>query len=211
MESRESEGPAAQPTASTPAPRPAEPGELRPTGRPNARLRQTAADMIRSLALVLGVVAIVLLITLRPQPDPVRVVDPTPVLLSARAEAVYPVVYPQGLGEGWRPTSARWQPTPASDTVPAWHVGFVTPGDEYVQVGQSSTDDADYVVEQTSGGLPAGESAGGWQRYDNGDGTVSLVRVVDGVTVVISGTADWNVLEDVAGRLSPTALPNPAG
>lgn len=184
----------------------AAPGELRPTGRPNARLRQTVTDMVRSLALVLGVVAVVLLITLRPQPDPVHVIDPTPTLVAARAQAAYPVLYPAGLDAQWRPTSARWQVTEASMLVPAWHVGFVTPDDAYVQVGQSSTTSAAYVVEQTSGGQPAGAS-GIWQRYDTGNGTRSLVRVDQGVTIVVSGTAEWNVLEDVGGRLSPQALP----
>ncbi|MFM7597881.1 MAG: DUF4245 family protein, partial [Actinomycetota bacterium] len=51
-------------------------GDLRPTGRPNARLFQTVRDMVISLAVVLGVIVVVLLLTLRPQPDPVRVVDP---------------------------------------------------------------------------------------------------------------------------------------
>ena len=86
------------------------PDDLRPTGRPNARLGQTVRDMVLSLAVVIGVVAVIMLITLRPQPDPVRVVDPTPALLSARAEAGYPVVYPEGLDAAWRPTSARCGP-----------------------------------------------------------------------------------------------------
>lgn len=188
---------------------PPAPGEVRPTGRPNARLRQTVTDMVRSLALVLGVVAVVLLITLRPQPDPVHVIDPTPTLLTARAQAAYPVLYPAGLDAGWRPTSARWQPTDASTPDPAWHVGFVTPDDEYAQVGQSATTSAAYVIEQTSGGRPAG-SNGTWQRYDNGNGTLSLVRVDGGVTLVISGTATWEVLEGLGARLSPQAVPTPA-
>lgn len=190
---------------------PGSPGELRPTGRPNARLRQTVTDMVRSLALVLGVVAVVLLITLRPQPDPVHVIDPTPTLAAARATAPYPVLYPAGLGDDWRPTSARWQPTEGSAPDPAWHVGFVTPGDAYAQVGQSATQNPAYVREQTLGGQPVGMKAigatGEWQQYDNGDGTRSLMRVDAGVTVVVSGTADWVTLENLAARLSPQAVP----
>ena len=199
----DTDGPAAPGPA---APGPAAPGELRPTGRPNARLRQTVADMVRSLALVLGVVAVVLLITLRPQPDPVKVVDPTPVLVQARIEAPYPVLYPQGLDSAWRPTSARWQVTEESTPMPAWHVGFVTPDDAYAQIGQSATTDVAYVVSQTSNGRPSG-TAGEWQQYDNGAGTRSLVAVRGGVTIVVSGTAEWTVLEDLASRLSPEALP----
>lgn len=182
-----------------------EPGELRPTGRPNARLRQTVADMVRSLALVLGAVAVILLITWRPGPDPVKVVDPTPVLVQARVEAGYPVLYPADLTVDWRPTSARWSVTEESEPQPAWHVGFVTPADDYAQLGQSATDDPDYVAQQIGAAEPAGEW-NGWVRYD-APGQRALVRVVDGVTIVVSGTADWPEIETVATTLSPTALP----
>ncbi len=185
-------------------------GELRPTGRRNARLGQTVWDMVRSLALVLLAVAAVLLVTWRPQPDPVKVVDPTPVLVAARIEAPYPVLYPADLDAAWRPTSARWEVTPASSPDPAWHVGFVTPTDTYAQVGQSATESASYLAEQTGGGDVV--SVGGeWQRYEGrgaqGEVQRSLVRVVDGVTVVVGGTASWEELQLLADRLSPEALP----
>lgn len=182
-----------------------EPGELRPTGRPNARLRQTVGDMVRSLALVLGAVAVILLITWRPSPDPITVVDPTPVLVQARAEAAYPVVYPAGLDAEWKPTSARWSVTEQSEPDSAWHVGFVTPEGAYAQLGQSATDDPDFVEQQVGDAAPAGEW-NGWIRYD-APGQRALVRVSDGVTVVVSGTAAWPELEAMASRLSATALP----
>lgn len=164
--------------------------------------------MVRSLALVLGVVAVVLLITLRPQPEAVKVIDPMGALTQARIEAPYPVLYPEGLDSSWRPTSARWEPTTASAPDLAWHVGFVTPADAYAQVGQSATTNPAYIVEQTSQGKPVDGGAGEWQRYDNRRGTRSLVAIRDGITVVVSGTAEWEVLQDLAGRLSPTALPS---
>ena len=184
---------------------PAEPGEVRPTGRRNARLGQTVTDMVRSLALVLGVIAVVIVISLRPQPDAVKVIDPTPALVQARIEADYPVLYPADLSSGWRPTSARWEVLPDSAPEPTWHVGFVTPDDAYAQIGQSATENPDFVEDQTSRGrLEPGD--GEWQRYVAND-TRSLVRVVGGVTSVVSGTAEWSVLQDLADRLSATALP----
>lgn len=182
------------------------PDELRPTGRPNARLGQTVRDMVLSLAVVIGVIAVIMLIAWRPQPDPVRVIDPTPALLSARAEAGYPVLYPEGLDASWRPTSARWEATEESLPEKAWFVGFVTPQEQFAQVSQSKAESEGYVVEQTSRGRPAG-TWGEWQRYENAQSTRSLVRIVDGVTLVVAGTADWTVLQGLAERLSPTALP----
>lgn len=182
--------------------------ELRPTGRPNARLAQTVRDMVISLVLVLGVIGVVMLLTLRPQPDPVRVVDPTPVVVQARAEAAYPVLYPAKLDAAWRPTSARWEVTDVTAPDAAFHVGFVTPADAYAQIGQSATQNEDFIESQTDQGRPI-DTVGEWQRFESADGTRSLVRVQDGVTSVVSGTATWDVLTDLAGRLSPTALPTP--
>ena len=75
--------------------------EISPTGRPNPRLRQSAGDMVRSLALVLGVVAVILIVTLRPQPDAVKVIDYQSELSVARAQAGYAVLAPVGLGADW--------------------------------------------------------------------------------------------------------------
>ena len=203
------DGPVAEASAvGAGTPRPAEPGELRPTGRPNARLRQTVRDMILSLAVVLAAIAVILLITWRPTPDPVRVIDPTPPLSLARAQADYPVLYPADLDSSWRPTSARWEITPSSQPDPAWHVGFVTPDDAYAQLGQSATEDPSYVADQVGVAEPAGEWEG-WLRFDSAEQR-ALVRVDGGVTVVVSGTAPWPTLQVLAERLSPTAVPTPA-
>ncbi len=194
-----------RPGTEGPPPVPVVPGELRPTGRPNARLRQTVRDMVISLAVVLASIAVIMAITWRPTPDPVRVIDPTPVLVQARAEADYPILYPAGLDAAWRPTSARWEITPASAPDPAWHVGFVTPDDAYAQLGQSVTEDPSYVGDQIGAAEPAGEWEG-WIRYDSIDQR-ALVRVDSGVTVVVSGTAPWPTLQVLAERLSPTGEP----
>lgn len=188
---------------------PAEPGALRPTGRPNARLRQTVRDMVLSLFVVLAAIGAVMAVTWRPAPDPVRVIDPTPVLALARAQAAYPILYPADLGDGWRPTSARWEITPASMPDPAWHVGFVTPEDQYAQVGQSASSDEAYVGDQVGRAESQGDWQG-WQRYESPDGR-ALVRIIGGVTTVVSGTADWTTLEFLARQLSPTAVPTAAG
>lgn len=166
--------------------------------------------MVRSMLVVLVVVGLLLLVTWRPQPEAVKAVDYGPVLIRAQSEAEYPVLVPAGLGDGWRVTSARWEPTEESDPDPAWHLGYVTPDDQYLQVAQSATDRSSYVEEQTADGRPAGESdvdGTTWQRYESPDAQRrSLVTVVDGVTVVVSGTVDWDLLERVAGSLAEPAV-----
>lgn len=178
------------------------PTEPRPTGRPNARLRQTVGDMVRSLAVVLAVVAALLLITYRPQPDPVKVVAVEPVLAMARAEAPYPVLVPVGL-DGYRPTSVRWEPTAASDPEPTWHVGYVTPQTQYVQVSQSATKDPSFIDEQTGGAVVAGlvdVDGVAWQQMASDSG-MSLVQVNEAGTIVVSGTVTLAELQAVVRSL----------
>lgn len=201
--------PAETPGENPPIPQAADPSALRPTGRANARLGQTVADMARSMVVVLVVVGAILLVTWRPQPEAIRSVDPTEALTAARATAGYPVLYPRDLPEGWVPTSARWDLPVDAEPEPAWHVGFVTPDDAYAQIGQSMTTNPQFLAAQTGGGSLIGEDPPGWQRYESSgsEPTRSLVTVVDGVTIVVSGTASWEVLVDLTDRLSPTAVP----
>lgn len=182
---------------------------IRPTGRSNKRLRQTVFDMVLSLAVVFAVIALVLLVTRRPQPDPVRVVETAPVVALAGAQAEFPVLEPTGLSAQWRPTSARWEPTEESGDEPVLHIGYVTPNDQYAQVSQVRESDDEYLSEQTTDGVMSGqvEIAGEpWETW-TGDKRRSLVRVTPESTVVVSGTANWAELTMLAQSLKPAATP----
>lgn len=182
--------------------------QVQPTGRPSPRLRQTAGDMVRSLAVVLVVVAAVLLLAWRPQPDPVRLVEVTPAVTRATMQASFAVVAPAGLPDGWRPTSARWEPTEDSAGVPVLHIGYVTPAGQYAQFSLSASDTAAYLDEQTGGGTGDGLVAAGgveWQAWES-PARRSLVRVADGVTTVVSGGAGWEELVILAASLQPAPV-----
>lgn len=181
--------------------------DVQPTGRRNARMRQTVGDMLRSMAVVLALVALIVLVSWRPSPEAVKVVDVAPVVALAGMQATFAVRAPAGLAQDWRPTSARWEPTPRSGSDPVLHIGYVTPTDQYAQVSQSTSASAPYVAEQTDDGLPAGQSviAGTtWHRLEGTDRR-SLVLAGDGMLTVVSGGADWEELETLAGSLSPVA------
>ena len=69
-----------------------------------ARGRETVGDMVRSLGLVLVVVAVMILLTFRLSPrDPVQVVELGPAVAEARQTAPYGVLVPTG----WARTGAR--------------------------------------------------------------------------------------------------------
>ena len=73
--------------------------------------QSTAGDMIRSLALiVIPLIVIVVIFTDVPDDHPVKEVDWKPVLATARQQAPFDVLAPTNLPEGWRATRVNWVP-----------------------------------------------------------------------------------------------------
>lgn len=177
--------------------------DVQPTGRRSPRMRQTIGDMVRSMLLVMLVVGGILLVTWRPQPEAIKVIDITPTLALAQAQADFPLTRPVGLPESWRPTSARFEPTEKSVPDPVLHLGYVTPADAYAQVSESTNRTAAYSAEQTDDGLPVGSAVIGnttWEKWEHGDRR-SLVRSQDGVLTIVSGSAAWDELAVLAASL----------
>lgn len=165
------------------------------------RTKRGLRDLVLSLTVVGVFVAFLFVVVWRPAPDPVRTVDPAPVLLSAREQAGYPVYAPTGLSGDWRATSVRFE---ADGDATVWFLGYVTPGDQYVAVAQTDGDPAAFIEEQTLEGSPEGEvTVDGevWQRYATPDQR-SLVRTSSDSTVVVTGSVSEEELVDFAGRLS---------
>lgn len=174
----------------------------RPTGRGNARLAQTIWDLVRSMALVLVVVGVLVWFSRSPETETVRAVDTAPLLSVAQTNAPFEVVMPKSVN-GLIATSVRLEPSKASGPEVVWHVGWVTPDTQYVQLSQSRVASAAYLAEQTTNGV-AGETitlqGRQWQRYEN-EKRRSLVNVENGVTTVVTGTLAWQPLESFAASL----------
>lgn len=177
-------------------------------------LRKTVGDIVRSLAVVLVVIAVLLLLTWRPQPDPVRERDPFPIASLAVREANYRVLMPT-VGDGWRSTSARLEPTSQSADKSVWFTGWVSPDNEFFALVQSHATHKAFIDEQTSDGVLAdsstdsswawGDSTGtkdDWVAYISPDGkTRSLVKVKKDHTTIVTTTAPWEDLKTFADQL----------
>ena len=172
-------------------------------------------DMIRSLALILvPLVIITVLFTDLPDDKPVQEVDWRSVLAVAREQSPYPVLAPTSLPSGWRATRATWVETgdPHLNGDPSvrnlWQLGFLTPEDTYLSLGQGDEQIEDFIAEQTRAGTADGESTIGgqsWQRRVSPDGrTRSLVRQDPQSTAVVSGDVPYAALEAYASTLSST-------
>ena len=175
------------------------------TGEGRARRRgfETTGDMVRSLLLVLVLVFVVVALTVRPHPDSVvHRFDYSGVFDQAREQARYDVLAPIGLPDSWVPTSAR---TTRAGTGVTWHVGFVTPDDDYAALEQSDGSAATFVRQFAGGGKRAGSVVIGratWRRVEGGDPEPrALVLERDHVTTVVAGNAGWSELEELAASL----------
>ena len=171
---------------------------------------QTVGDMVRSLGLVVGAVAVVLLLTLRPHGQEVRVVDYRAALAAARPSAPFALVAPVGLADGWRATSAYYDPAGAGRTgVSTWHVGFVTPQEQYAGFEQTNRGAADVLrqVLQQPGdeGRTATVAGRTWERWsdDRSSHRALVVGTGSSVMLVVDGSAGWPELERLAAALRP--------
>lgn len=163
--------------------------------------------MVRSLGLVLAVVAVLLIITIRTPGQEVRVVDYAQTLRLASAAAPFPLLDAVGLPEGWRATSAYYDP-PQRTGIPGvvrWHIGWLTPSDEYAALEQGNGPVADLLEEVLGEAQPVGASTVGsqaWQRHEGSNGRRALVLSSGDAVTVVHGTAGWPELEELASHLS---------
>jgi hypothetical protein len=126
--------------------------------------------------------------------------------LELRNIAPYVSWVPRGLPPRWRCTSSRLTTTPVS-----WHVGYVTPADQYAALEQSDETPPDQFISRMTNVDPTKPSnrkgirevAGvPWEEYFRVDKKqYSLVRRLPGVTLVVSGTASYDELAVLAGSL----------
>jgi Protein of unknown function (DUF4245) len=163
---------------------------------------ESLGDMVRSLGLVLVVVAVILLLIWRPKPDAVKPVDPAPPLAQARQSAPYEVYAPEPAPRRWVPTVARYDPAPPANV---WTLGYVTTSDEYAAVAQTDSDPEALLDEVAPDATQAGESTVNGQIYqrweDPGQSRRALAAAVTGSTLVVGGTAGWAELERLAASL----------
>ncbi|WP_456608496.1 DUF4245 domain-containing protein [Blastococcus sp. SYSU DS0619] len=173
--------------------------------------RMSAANMLRSLLpLVVICLLIVGWIAFKNDPgDPVREIDPSTTIQLAQSRADYPVPAPSGLGEDYRPTSARTDAGNAAEgDAVTLQIGYLTPSGGYAGYVVSDAPEADAVTAVLDGATEDGavELAGEqWTRSTTQRGETALSRVTDGVTLVVTGSADDDELAAVAAAVRPWA------
>ena len=169
------------------------------------RGRETAADMVRSLGLVVLVIVPVWFFAKAPAQDEaeIRVVDPSAAISAFSADAPDAPV-PDGLPESWRATSATY-----SGADRALRVGWVTPEEEYAEYA-ASTGAREEFLERVVGddaepAEPVTVDGVDWEAFVEPDGSRSYVGSYGDATVVVGSrraTAGDDELAVLLGSLT---------
>jgi hypothetical protein len=171
--------------------------------------RLSPANMLRSL---LPLVVIALLIVgyqafKSSGETNVHPIDPTSAERLAADQAGYPLVAPQGVPAGYRPTSARTDADPDRTGEPVTlQIGYVTPSQQFAGFVVSDDRTADAVTSVLDGAVQSGTvDLGGttWTRSTNARKDRVLSRQSGDVVVLVSGSASEQELETVARAVRP--------
>lgn len=183
-----------------------------PPGQPVAGRKRgggTASDMVRSLAIIVGLVAVVVFAVPRPQGRIQQPVDVPTVV--AQAQAAQIAVDEPEVPKAWTPNIASFGPD-QREGLPTLSLGFVETDGTYVGVRVTRGATPDWTRTVTGSGKESADGATvdvegtSWQRLvsDESAKRTSLLLDQDGTTYVVTGTAPIKDLTDVAAQLVPS-------
>jgi hypothetical protein len=169
----------------------------------------SAPNMLRSLLVILGLVAVLVAIVPRVSRVDQPAVDAASVVSNAARVSGLPFEAPAGLPSGWKPTNARYEAS--TDDLVTWQGGWTTPKGGYVAIRQTKNGSAGWLKAATNDGLPQGsvDAAGRtWQKlFDASHNRTSLVSQAaqesGGVTTVVTATAAMDEILQFTDALQP--------
>ena len=172
------------------------------------RGRETARDMIWSMGVVLGLVAIILVITWREKPNAVRVVDYKSVVEQVKSTAPWPLLVPSSVPADWQATSARFEVEDSGEQGDVrWYLGFMTGDEKFVASWQTDGPIKNAMKAAVSGAqCDSGiKSDSSWVSCVLPERETNILVKSDGnVSVIVYGTVSPELLSTYANSLTPT-------
>jgi hypothetical protein len=133
------------------------------------------------------------------------VIDPTPAIDNARAAALFPVVVPRDLGDGWQPVQATFRRTDDS-TAGSLRLGYLTPSGGQVLLVQSNEAAGPLLARELGQDVrPEGEvtiDGRAWRSSLVRDGERALVDAAEDRTIIVVGRAPLEELTALADSLA---------
>lgn len=178
--------------------------------RDRRRASQTTLNLVLALIASLGIVALIVLVVVRPQNVEREPVDYAAIAADAQGESDVPLVVPE-LPEGWSANRAELVGA-GTDGVQSWQIGLLTPSGQYIGLVQGIDANDTWVSEQTARSEATDRTELGgtsWNVYDRRDvsdpGNLAYVLVTTSgrSTVVLGGTApdeEFAVLAEAVGQ-----------
>ncbi len=166
---------------------------------------ESMGDMVRSMLVVVAIVLVIFVVQIRNDPpSAVRRVPVAASLQQARVQAPYDVAGPVGLPRTWRATSVRFA---KAGPVVTWHIGYVTPREDYAALEQSNGPEHKVVIQTVAGSHEVGRiDIGGatWHKMAGGSPEPrALVLYGSAATTIVAGRASWAELRTLATALRP--------
>ncbi len=172
------------------------------------RFTQGFYGYVVAMLVCLAGVGVFLLITPQSRTEHIPRVDFSIDVANMRRAASYQVWAPEAVLPNWVPTSSRKTDDKSADgrTAVTWKLGFATAKRRHAMLGQSDERPAaDFASRMANTGEVTGSvqiNGVTWeQRFRKDKNQRSLVRLLPDVTVVVTGTAEWDELSALAGSL----------
>ena len=187
---------------------PAETAERKARARTLRRSRQNFRNLIASLAVTVGLVAVIVLIVPRGGAVQQPAIDARSVAEQLTATAGRPLVAPE-LPAAWRSNAADLR---GSGSSASWYVGYVVGGAGYAAITEGLPGDDELIRTTVDGAAPTGTTRVGglpWRVYDRRDlgddaGNVAyaLTTRIEGTLVAVYGTAPTPRLRSLAAAVA---------
>lgn len=180
------------------------------TPQPSRYALGSLSNLVRSLLVILAMVAVLVFLVPRVSSLSGPPVDIHATGLDVKQQTGWPIVEARGLPKGWTATAARF--VRASDGKMTWLAGYQTPSGEYVSVEQTADATSVWIQAQINRAQPTGqrEIAGRtWKSFERGAKVQnSLLHSGAGsgeLTTLVTGTASFEEMAILIEHLVPIA------
>lgn len=192
--------------------RPETPEETAARKAENSRLyraRKTINNLILSLLVTVGFVAVIYFMVPRAETAPNWAVDYQELSLQAEQSLSEELIVPE-LPETWKANDATLRQSSVDD-VSSWYIGFITPSDEFIGYEQAFNANPTWISHLFKDFPPTGSvsiDGQNWVEYDNrsmedaGNAAYGLSTTSGNRTIVIYGTASDEEFRSLASAIS---------
>jgi|TARA_B110000503_G_scaffold69219_1_gene107975 hypothetical protein len=191
---------------------PAEKNERVTKARAERRARQTTRNLVWSLLSSLGIVALLIIVVVRPDANLIESVDYQAVAKEISSEVPSEPITPQ-LSELWSANRAEISREPGAEIT--WSIGLLGPESSYVFIDQGFEADASWVSLRTERSASTGEVTFGygadstlsWEEYDRseadpGANNAYVIVYEDSSSTIIIGGTSKRAVSEVADEVS---------